>query len=114
MTVAGEVPSLSTVEHLKRDIRSGNVTVHIDADIKVPEISGRVYSYTATYPFYDITELEKIFISGSSPLSTASPQQECVILSASLAGHPPLQAQAGVFCSSFFFPKLNNAIIISS
>lgn len=67
-TVAGKVPSLSAVEHLKRDVRSGDVTLHIDADIKVPDISGGVYSYTATYPFYDITELEKIFISGSSPL----------------------------------------------
>src|SRR5699024_12485018 len=42
-------------------------------------------------------------------------QQSFVMLSASLAAQPQLQAQAGVFfSSSFFFPKLNNAIIITS
>src|SRR5699024_3568395 len=47
--------------------------------------------------------------------SFKSGQQSFVMLSASLAAQPQLQAQAGVFfSSSFFFPKLNNAIIITS
>lgn len=41
------VPTLSESEHLKRDISSGGITVHIDADIKVPKITGDIRTYSA-------------------------------------------------------------------
>lgn len=40
------VPTLSESDHLKRDISSGGITVHIDADIKVPKITGDIRTYT--------------------------------------------------------------------
>ena len=45
------VPTLSESEHLKRDISSGGITVHIDADIKVPKITGDIRTYSAQYRF---------------------------------------------------------------
>lgn len=41
------VPTLSESEYLKRDISSGGITVHIDADIKVPKITGDIRTYSA-------------------------------------------------------------------
>ena len=57
------VPTLSESEHLKRDILSGGITVHIDADIKVPKITGDIRTYSAQYRFFDLLELEDLFFS---------------------------------------------------
>ena len=60
------VPTLAESEHLKRDISSGGITVHIDADIKVPKITGDIRTYSAQYRFFDLFELETC----SSPVTT--------------------------------------------
>ena len=62
------VPTLSESEHLKRDISSGGITVHIDADIKVPKITGDIRTYSAQYRFFDLLELEDLFFSGDDPM----------------------------------------------
>ena len=48
------VPTLSPPEPLKRDTSSGGITVHIDADIKVPKITGDIRTYSAQYRFFDL------------------------------------------------------------
>lgn len=62
------VPTLAESEHLKRDISSGGITVHIDADIKVPKITGNIRTYSAQYRFFDLFELEDLFFSGDDPM----------------------------------------------
>lgn len=62
------VPTLAESEHLKRDISSGGITVHIDADIKVPKITGDIRTYSAQYRFFDLLELEDLFFSGDDPM----------------------------------------------
>lgn len=64
----GTTPVLSKTEHLKRDISSGGITVHIDADIKVPKITGDIRTYSAQYRFFDLFELEDLFFSGDDPM----------------------------------------------
>lgn len=46
----GTTPVLSKTEHLKRDISSGGITVHIDADIKSAEDNRRYTDIFRTVP----------------------------------------------------------------
>lgn len=77
------------------------------------KINGRHYPYPikgVATRYITISD----FNSWISSLSFVSVQQSFVISSVSPTGQPQLQAEAGVFFSSFFFPKLNNAIVITS
>lgn len=62
------VPKLAQTEHLKRDISFDGKTVHIDADIIVPNITGDIRIYSAQYRFFDRFELEDLFFTGADPL----------------------------------------------
>lgn len=42
--------------------------MHIDADIKVPKITGDIRTYSAQYRFFDLFELEDLFFSGDDPM----------------------------------------------
>lgn len=66
----GDIPILSEVEHLKRDVSSGGITVHVDANVKVPKITGDIHTYSAQYRFFDRFELEDLFFTGSDPMFT--------------------------------------------
>lgn len=81
------VPTLSESEHLKRDISSGGITVHIDADIKVPKITGDIRTYSAQYRFFDLLELEDLFFSGDDPMF--NPGSEKTAEDDPSAGLPP-------------------------